>query len=194
MFVARRDITILPAVLLLSVVPATRAQQYRTSDATNLTPKPGQPDAYPHPASSPHVGRDNYVVGAVHRSPFTKVTHYISTHKELLGSDALLLATGAAAAHYSDQCQRYPAYCIETNPILGPHPSNMDTWFYALGVNGGLMALHHLAWHFAPEKQDRHVIWFSSIPVTLYEAIDAHGDAGSAQSAHAACIKSGLCK
>jgi hypothetical protein len=193
MRIARRGLMPFAVLLPMLFAPAAKARQNLTASASSVTAESGESPKYSPPESVANRNPNNYVKEGYRRSPFGKVAHYASTHKELLAADGLQLAAGAAAAASSVHCQRYRAYCIETNDILGPHPSELSTWSYAMGVNGAVISLQHLAWHYAPTKQDRHVIWFTALPISISEAMESWDNAESAERIQR-CFKSGLCK
>jgi len=96
--------------------------------------------------------------------------HYIKTHKELLASDGIVIGAIFADAGSSVYCQRNnPIGCYETNGLLGAHPNAGPTLALGSGIAGGMVLGNHLIWHFAPEKSDRHIIWFLTIPIAIEE-------------------------
>jgi len=101
--------------------------------------------------------------------------HYIKTHKELLASDALLLAASAADAASSVHCQDVlHEGCIETSPALSAHPSPASSWGLSMGVASALVALDHAAVRLANDDPDeygpiRHLVWFTSVPIAVFK-------------------------
>lgn len=106
---------------------------------------------------------------------FPHVGHYIKTHKELLASDALLLAASAADAASSVHCQDVLRKgCIETSPALSAHPSAAASWGLSMGLASALVALDHGAVRLANDDPDqygsmRHFVWFTSVPMAGFK-------------------------
>jgi hypothetical protein len=93
-----------------------------------------------------------------HENRLKRVAYYITTHKELLISDTLVVFAWSADAASSVHCQRIPG-CDESNPSLGRHPNEFHTWGLAMGYSAALITLTHLSQHFAPDHFDRHLYW-----------------------------------
>jgi hypothetical protein len=109
-------------------------------------------------------------------------THYAATHKELLISDIIIASAESADAASSTNCQKVaPITCIETNPLIGKHPSNGATWRLAIGYSAGMITLDHLIWHYAPEPADRHLIWLTTIPIAIDETFNVKNNVDAAQ-------------
>lgn len=122
----------------------------------------------------------------------SKIVHYVSTHKELLAADSIILAAGIADTWSSDGCQHYRKYCIETNPLLGQHPTQFDTAAYGMGLSALLVAAQHGIWHFAPDKGARHVIWFIATPQAVAQSMNSWNNVQGTQGIRA-CYRSGIC-
>ena len=108
----------------------------------------------------------------VKRSLPSKVAAYASTHKRLLVADAIIIAAWSADAASSTRAQA-SGCCVETNPVIGPHPSNAQTWAWAgfmaaLGVTG-----EHLIWwgaNRAGDPEAGHVlIWLYPVAFSIIE-------------------------
>ena len=104
-----------------------------------------------------------------HSGTLHKMWHYISTHKELLASDAIIIAAWSADAASTINDERNCTSCIETNPVLGPHPTNSAVWLYASGWSAFQTTLNHLAWHYAPDPVLRHMVWIPTIITAVNE-------------------------
>jgi hypothetical protein len=103
--------------------------------------------------------------------PLHKVRRYISTHKELLAADVLLgadiTADGASTVYVTDRCPS----CIETNPLLGHHPSERSLWTLDVGYLVGLVTIEHLTWRYSPDRIYHHMIWMMVAPLTVEESV-----------------------
>ena len=95
--------------------------------------------------------------------PLGKVWHYVNTHKELLVSDAIIIAAWSADAASTVNDERNCPSCVETNSVLGPHPTEGAIWLYASGFSAFQTALNHLAWHYAPDPVLRHMVWIPAV-------------------------------
>lgn len=101
-----------------------------------------------------------------------RVHTYVRTHKELLTNDALLSSAIFADAGSTIHCQNVGGpSCVETDPLLGKHPSAGAVIGLAIGADVGFIAINHLVWHFAPDKVSRHILWVWTAPVILTEAL-----------------------
>jgi hypothetical protein len=101
--------------------------------------------------------------------PLHEVWHYIDTHKELLASDAIIIAAWSADAASTINDQHNCPTCVETNPILGPHPTEDAIWLYASGWSAFQTTLNHLAWHYAPDPVLRHMVWIPTVITGINE-------------------------
>lgn len=98
-------------------------------------------------------------------SPLGHVVHYIKNHKRLLISDTVILAALAADAGSSTNCQHVlKANCLETNAILGKHPSDAATWSLLMGYGSGMVAIDHLSFWYADKYGDNTYKWLVLIP------------------------------
>jgi hypothetical protein len=75
-----------------------------------------------------------------------RIAHYIRTHKELLIADAIILLAQSADAGSTAHCQHVSPLCIETNGVIGPHPSNGAAWADAEVTAVELIVALHLFW------------------------------------------------
>jgi hypothetical protein len=100
-----------------------------------------------------------------------KIGHYIRTHKELLISDAVVLLALNADAGSTVHCKHVSPYCLETNSIIGPHPSNAAVWGLVNGYAVGLIAGVHLFWWQANkvDPEARHIILLFPIALGIDE-------------------------
>ena len=89
-----------------------------------------------------------------------KIRHYIRTHKELLIADAVILLAQSADAGSTVHCQHVSPFCVETNGVIGPHPSNGATWADAEVTAVGLIVALHLFWWQANkvDPEARHIV------------------------------------
>jgi hypothetical protein len=68
---------------------------------------------------------------------------YISTHKMLLVTDSLLVLSGLADSASSVHCQHMHPACVESNEVLGKHPSNATLYGSKMGLTAGWIVLNH---------------------------------------------------
>jgi hypothetical protein len=107
------------------------------------------------------------------RSVFGRIRHYVGTHKELLASDAFLIAAFSADAVSSIKCQHEanrPEGCTELNKLLGIHPSELTFWGYLGGQETMYITANHLWWHRHPDTPWRHLVWAAPIAWSIYES------------------------
>jgi hypothetical protein len=104
-------------------------------------------------------------------APLGHFGHYIKTHKELLASDALIVASTAADAASSVHCQKVlgPG-CIESSPALSKHPSPAATRGLLMGMGIGIVALDHGVVWLANDDPDgygymRHFVWIPTAAI-----------------------------
>jgi hypothetical protein len=104
-------------------------------------------------------------------APLSHFGHYIETHKELLASDALIVASTAAGSASSVHCQRVlgPG-CIESSPALSKHPSPAATWGLLMGMGVGIVALEHGVVWLANDDPDgygymKHFVWIPTAAI-----------------------------
>jgi len=96
--------------------------------------------------------------------------HWVSHHKELLAADGLIFLAWSADAASSVACQRErPKACVETNALLGKHPSAAASFGYALGLAGAQSTLNGLIWWSAGDSPGKHIIWLPTIAFTVLE-------------------------
>jgi hypothetical protein len=106
------------------------------------------------------------------RSMLGRIQHYVGTHKELLASDALLIAAFSADAVSSVKCHHdaTPDFeCIEGNKLLGIDPSELTYWGYFTGLEAIYIAASHLWWHKHPDSPWRHISWALPIVYSICE-------------------------
>lgn len=101
------------------------------------------------------------------RAVFGRIRHYVGTHKELLASDALLIAAFSADAASSVHCP--VRGCVETNRILPNNPSDFVYWGYFTGLEAICITASHLWWHRHPNSPWRHIAWAAPISYSIYE-------------------------
>jgi hypothetical protein len=114
--------------------------------------------------------------------PFRRAWHYVSTHKELLAADAVIIAAWSADAASTVNVQHDCPTCVESSFLVGSHPSAHALWLTAAAFSGGEVTLNHLLWHRAPEPVDRHLIWVPALMVGVLETENVHGNAHTAQT------------
>jgi hypothetical protein len=115
-----------------------------------------------------------------HEGRLKRMTHYVTTHKELLISDTLIVFTQAADAASSVHCQRLPG-CVESNPLLGKHPSELETWGAATGASAATITLVHLSQLFASNRIERHLFWGPVAGICIREVWNVHSNANEAE-------------
>jgi hypothetical protein len=104
------------------------------------------------------------------RSVFGRIRHYVGTHRELLASDALLIAALSADAISSVHCVNLPnGICYEGNTLLPDHPSGLIFVGYFTGVEAIFITASHVWWHRNPESPWRHLAWVAPIVYSIYE-------------------------
>jgi len=104
-----------------------------------------------------------------HSGTLHKMWHYITTHKELLASDAIIIAAWSADAASTINDERNCTNCIETNSVLGPHPTTGAVWLYAYGWTAFQTTLNHLDWHYARDPVLRHMVWIPTVITAVNE-------------------------
>lgn len=75
-----------------------------------------------------------------------KFGHYVTTHKELLLMDSLIVLPISADAASTVHCQRVSRLCTESNVFLGLRPSAAKVWGGSLGASAAIITANHLAW------------------------------------------------
>lgn len=132
----------------------------------------------------------------VHRRPkvVTQVSNYVMTHKTVLAADAVGWLAMSADLASSVHCQKIgyrfispvdPAHtgCIETDPWLGPHPSERAYWFYGGGFEIAFTALRHLGWHYAPSPGGRYFVEaFVTVPTVAISVADTYTNIDAAEA------------
>lgn len=111
-----------------------------------------------------------------------RVWHYIVTHKEVLAADAIAVSAWSADAA-STVYDQHHCVCIETNPLLGKHPSGGAIWSYGIGGAALQVSLNHVIWHYAPDHADRHLIWFEMTPLIGEEVFNVYSNVQAADIA-----------
>lgn len=114
--------------------------------------------------------------------PLGQVWHYIVTHKEVLTVDAIAVSAWSADAA-STVYDQHHCVCIETNSLLGKHPSEGAIWSYGIGAAALHVSVNHLIWHYAPDHADRHLIWFEMTPLVGNEVFNVYSNVQAADIA-----------
>ncbi|HKQ88761.1 MAG TPA: hypothetical protein VJS43_18540 [Candidatus Acidoferrales bacterium] len=114
--------------------------------------------------------------------PLGRIWHYIVTHKEVLAADAIAVSAWSADAASTVYDQHHCA-CIETNSLLGKHPSEGAIWTYGIGGAAVQVSLNHLIWHYAPDHADRHLMWFELTPLVGNEVFNVYSNVQAADIA-----------
>jgi len=115
-----------------------------------------------------------------HESRLKRITYYVTTHKELLISDTLVVFAQAADVASSVHCQRLPG-CAEGNPLLGKHPTELETWGAGIGASAGMITLIHLSQLFATNRFERHLFWGPVAGMCVREVWNVHSNANEAE-------------
>ena len=176
--ISRRIITIqfrislgLVPVLILLVVTSTRARSLAAVDDSLMRARVTWNAAEPkHKRIQAHNLDESEGQGSIEprgRSVSSRIRHYVGTHKELLASDALLIATLSADAASSIHCPLRE--CVETNAILPNNPSGFVYWGYFTGLEAIFITGSHLWWHRHPDSPWRHIAWAAPISYVFYE-------------------------
>lgn len=120
--------------------------------------------------------------------PLHEVWHYIDTHKELLASDAIIIAAWSADAASTINDEHNCPSCVETNSVLGPRPSESAVWLYASGWSALQTTLNHLAWHYAPDPVLRHMVWIPAVITGVNELPNVENNVRWAEDKPASAI------
>ena len=91
--------------------------------------------------------------------PFSRVFHYVSHHKELLASDAILVVAWSADSASTIHALRVCPTCQETNRILGRRPSSVAVWSLGLGFAGAHIAANHTFIREPKYRNARLLLW-----------------------------------
>ena len=118
-----------------------------------------------------------------------RIWHYIKTHKELLASDAIEISAWSADAASTVYDENHCPNCVEQNSIIGKRPSGQAVWAYAIGAASVHATLSHLAWHYSPDSDDRHLIWFTTGILAVTEAFNVYGNTLAPQGASSAVAR-----
>lgn len=73
--------------------------------------------------------------------------NWLGRHKWLLITSAALLASSAADAVSTQNVPHHCPSCVETDPLLGKHPSPTRLWITLGAVNAGFVAMNWWAIH-----------------------------------------------
>lgn len=114
--------------------------------------------------------------------PLGRIWHYVVTHKEVLAADAIAVSAWSADAA-STVYDQHHCVCIETNSLLGQHPSEGALWSYGIGMAAVHVSLNHLIWHYAPDHADRHLLWFEMTPLVGNEVYNVYSNVHAAEIA-----------
>jgi len=111
-----------------------------------------------------------------------RVGQYLRSHKELLIADTIVLLAWSADAGSSVHCQHVSSGCVDSNSVVGPHPSNAATWAFAEGMAVGLIAGQHLVWWQANkvDPEARHVILLFPAAIGITEYWNVTGNVAAA--------------
>lgn len=116
-------------------------------------------------------------VPAAPANPLRRIGRYIAHHKELLAQDSLIVLPWAADAASSVRCQHTSPHCVELNPILGRHPSELASWGYMMGFAGVTVACFHgLHAVSGDDTALRRIPWFIVAPVVVDESLNVSGN------------------
>ncbi|MGC2421772.1 MAG: hypothetical protein ACLQMT_06785 [Candidatus Acidiferrales bacterium] len=114
-----------------------------------------------------------------HHNPIAHIFHYVATHKELLSMDAMTATAISLDVIATNRCERIghdlssedglPNQCVETDSILGQHPSGAKTWTLGLIYIGGFVAANHVG-HWAAWDEEGHstfhAFWAPNVFIT----------------------------
>ena len=120
--------------------------------------------------------------GACHAQRFGRALRYVARHKELMLSDAVIIAAWSADAASTVNDERNCPGCVETNPLLGAHPSEHAIWLTAATGAGIQTSIDHLLWHFAYDPLYRHMVWIQPVIIGSTEASNVYGNVKAAES------------
>jgi hypothetical protein len=119
-------------------------------------------------------------------SVFGAIGHYIKTHKMLLMSDLALFASSAADIHYTERCI-HAGTCTEVGVFMKGRPSTGELWMADSAVNGGTIAITHIADHYLRKwnpddrgienKLVRNASTWPLLSMTVSHAVAAHNNA-----------------
>jgi len=116
-------------------------------------------------------------------SPIARVGHYLNTHKRLLISDAIVVASFSADAASSVHCQHSSPACLEQNSIVGPRPNEVQTWGWSTLAMVSVVGGDHLLW-WAANKEDqpvRNIIWIPTIAIGISECFNIRNNVNTAE-------------
>lgn len=127
--------------------------------------------------------------GQVKTNPLpTRIFRYVSTHKELIMSDVIVIAAESADAASSAHCENVgsaytPNPCVETNPILGKYPGEPAQWAYSMSIAAALITTNHLLWHISkPDSVLPHLIWFGTAGLAIGQTLNVKSNVDTAEN------------
>lgn len=128
------------------------------------------------------------------QAQFHKVGHYIKTHKELLASDAIVALAFSADAGSSVHCQSVSLQCIETNSLVGKHPTERQTAAWTLLAVGGIITGNHLIWHFGKQAEPgaEHLIWLDTTAIAIMETFNVRSNVQTAEKLQSELRRRGM--
>lgn len=157
--------------MILLVGTTTRARSLAAIDESLIQGKVTWNAADPKQKQiEPRNLEDRASIESSGRSVFGRIRHYIGTHKELLASDALLVAALSADAISSLHCIHLPReVCYETDPLFPSYPSELFYWGVYGGEEAAYITASHLWWHKHPDSPWRHIVWAVPIASSIWE-------------------------
>jgi hypothetical protein len=73
----------------------------------------------------------------------SSIGRYMRTHKVLLAVDTALVLSSLADAASTVHCMHTNPFCREENPLLSPHPSNLQVYGLKLGLTAAFIGWTH---------------------------------------------------
>jgi hypothetical protein len=102
-----------------------------------------------------------------------KVGRYIKTHKFLLVSDAILVGSSLADAVTTERCLHVTG-CVESNPFVGPHPSDLEIYGIKMGLTGVFVTMNHKWFHDSQHRSIQFLpfLWTAPLVATSIAAAE----------------------
>ena len=175
----------LTLVLIYGAPTVAQESASTPSSSSALTQQTAQLSAPAESNASGLYGAPHVTVEARRTNIFSRTTHYMATHKELIAAEALVFMGQSADAASTVHVRRVCRSCVETNPDLGKHPDEMAIWGWAIGSSMLVSSLYHLENRYAGESADRHIIWLPTIAMAINDAMTVRGNAETAERAQA---------
>jgi hypothetical protein len=101
-----------------------------------------------------------------------KIGRYIKTHKFLLVSDAILVGSSLADAVTTERCLHVPG-CVESNPFVGPHPSDLEIYGIKMGLTGIFVTMNHKWFHDSEHRPIQFLPFLWTAPLVASSIADA---------------------